>query len=46
MNRDEYKAFLSNMELYKVPEGGKLMEWGKFHNFHYVLIEGTVAAYR
>ena len=45
MSNEEYRGFLSSMELYRVPEGSKLLEQGKYHNFHYVILEGSVGAY-
>lgn len=45
MSCEQYKSFLSNLELYKVPEGSKLQEEGKFHCFHYIIVEGSLVAY-
>jgi len=45
MHWDEYKGFLSNLEVCKMWEGSKLIEEGKYNNFHYILVEGGVAAY-
>lgn len=42
---EQYKSFISNLELYRVPEGGRLQEEGRFHNYHYIIVEGGLAAY-
>lgn len=43
---DEYKAFLSNLDTVKLIEGARLQEQGKYHSYHYIIIEGSIAAYR
>ena len=45
MLEEDYYGFLASLELFRVPEGGRIIDEGKYHNFHYILIEGEVAAY-
>lgn len=45
MGLEEYKSFLCNLELYRLPEGGKIQEEGKFHSFHYIILDGHIAAF-
>lgn len=42
---EDYKTFLGNLELYRLPEGARIQEEGKFHSYHYIILDGHLAAF-